>query len=114
MMSYLRRLLAETQWGALSLVALYISVVSGIVLALQYDFSNPFFSALSLDLLIPFGLYWRSLHFYSSQLFFLLSVVHLIAILVCSSRRLSLNKWVWLMATFPVSLLLERIKDALQ
>ncbi|MCB2181843.1 MAG: cytochrome b N-terminal domain-containing protein [Desulfobulbaceae bacterium] len=102
----MKRFLTETKWGAMSLTALYISVISGIVVALQYDFSHPFYSAVSLDLLIPFGLYWRSLHFYSSQLFFLLSLAHLVAILVASSRHLSLNKWIWLIATVPVSLLL--------
>lgn len=102
----MKRLLIDTKWGAKSLVSLYISVLSGVVLALQYDFSNPFYSALSLDLLLPYGAFWRSLHFYSSQIFFLFSVVHLVAVLVGPSQQYSLKKWMWLSATLPLSLLL--------
>ncbi|MFH1216011.1 MAG: cytochrome b N-terminal domain-containing protein [Pseudomonadota bacterium] len=101
-----KRFFFETRWGAKSLVALYISVVSGIVVAWQYAPENPFYSASSLDLLIPFGLFWRSLHFYSSQIFFLLSIIHLLVILFGTAPRLSLGKWIWLNATMPVALLL--------
>jgi len=102
----MKRLLLETKWGAKSLIALYISILSGIVVALQYDAAHPFYSATSIDLLIPFGAFWRSLHFYSSQIFFLLAVVHLVVILVEAPDRLSLGKWMWLMASMPVALLL--------
>jgi len=101
----MKRFLIETKWGAKSLISLYISVLSGVVLALQYDFAHPFYSALSVDLLIPYGVFWRSLHFYSSQLFFLFSVVHLVAVLAGSSPRYSLKKWMWLSITLPLSLL---------
>lgn len=104
--SEMKRIFLETKWGAKSLVALYISVLSGVVVALQYDAAHPFYSATSLDLLIPFGAFWRSLHFYSSQLFFLLSIVHLVAILAGSSQSFTLKKWIWLTASLPVALLL--------
>lgn len=102
----MKRLLLESKWGAMSLVALYVSILSGVVLALQYDEAHPFYSAASLDLLIPFGIFWRSLHFYSSQIFFLLSVVHLVVILYGPADRLALGKWIWLIAGMPVALLL--------
>lgn len=102
----MKRFLLDIKWGAESLIALYLSILSGVVLSLQYDESHPFYSATSLDLLIPFGQFWRSLHFYSSQIFFLLSAVHLVAVLAGSADRLSLKKWIWLMASLPVSLLL--------
>jgi ubiquinol-cytochrome c reductase cytochrome b subunit len=102
----MKRFLLETKWGAQSLIALYISILSGIVVALQYDAAHPFYSATAIDLLIPYGDFWRSLHFYSSQIFFLLAVVHLIAVVVAAPERLPLGKWVWLMAVMPVALLL--------
>ena len=102
----MKRFLLETKWGAMSLVALYVSILSGVVLALQYDEAHPFYSATSLDLLIPFGIFWRSLHFYSSQIFFLLSAVHLVVILYGPADRLSLQKWIWLIASMPFALLL--------
>ncbi len=72
----------EIRWGAKSLVSLYISVLSGIVVAFQYDLGTPFFSTGSLDALIPFGQFWRALHFYSSQFFFILMLVHLAVVLL--------------------------------
>jgi len=99
--------ITDIKWGEKSLVSLYISVISGVVIALQYDPRNPFYSTVSLDMLIPFGGFWRSLHFYSSQLFFLFSAVHLWAIIYNGAYlRLSMPKWLFLVGTFPASILL--------
>ncbi len=113
------RWFVEGKWGAKSQVALYISVLSGIVLALQYDSAEPLYSTGTLEMVIPFGSFWRSLHFYSSQLFFLLLVVHIAAVVV--DRRLfqpagggdSAQKgrkpgedWLKLVLSFPVAVLL--------
>ena len=99
--------ITDIKWGEKSLISLYISVVSGVVIALQYDPIHPFYSIVSLDMLIPFGSFWRSLHFYSSQIFFLFSAVHLWAIIYNGSYlRLPMPKWLFLVGTFPVSILL--------
>ncbi|MEN8134178.1 MAG: cytochrome b N-terminal domain-containing protein [Thermodesulfobacteriota bacterium] len=113
----------EGKWGAKSLVALYLSVLSGLVLALQYDLSVPFYSTGTLELIVPFGAFWRSLHFFSSQFFFLLLLVHLAAVLtaryfyqvdkaVLSSKTPVKNtgkdgeRWLKLVLSVPVALLL--------
>jgi ubiquinol-cytochrome c reductase cytochrome b subunit len=75
------RIMNQGTWGAWSLVSLYLSIVSGIIVALQYDPVAPFHSTTSLDALVPFGAFFRSLHFYSSQSFFLLLVVHFLVVL---------------------------------
>ncbi len=73
--------ITKVPWGAKSTIALYLSLFSGVIVALQYDSSNPYYSANALDILVPFGQFWRSMHFYASQVFFLLSVCHLFAII---------------------------------
>ena len=98
---------SSIKWGEKSLVSLYISVLSGVVLALQYDPRYPFYSAVSIDMLIPFGSFWRSLHFYSSQIFFLFSVIHIWAVIYNGSYlRLATPKWLLLIGSVPVSVLL--------
>jgi len=92
------------RWGEYSLLALYISVISGVLVALQYDSATPFYSVSTMDLLVPFGAYFRSLHFYSSQLFFLFSICHLIAIFE-ETENFSRKKWVLLAFSIPVALL---------
>jgi len=97
----------EIKWGARGLILLYVSVVSGIILALQYDFANPFYSAVAQEALIPFGSFWRSLHFYSSQLFFLFCLVHLLAVIINGSIfKMAPLKWLVVLATLPLAVLL--------
>jgi ubiquinol-cytochrome c reductase cytochrome b subunit len=108
------------RWGGHSLAALYVSVLSGMVLAWQYDPAEPYYSSGTLELVAPFGSFWRSCHFYSSQLFFLFLLLHFLAVLV--KRRLAIlsgpggssadpaaragEGWGRLYLTLPVSLLL--------
>lgn len=101
-----RRFLLENRWGASSMVALYLSLLSGVVVALQYDPAHAYYSASSLDILAPFGAFWRSLHFYSSQLFFLLAAVHLLAIIVDRSfLSLTFKRWLPLVLSMVAALL---------
>ena len=105
MKSLVTEKIAEIKWGEWSLIALFISVLSGVLVAFQYNSATPLYSASSLDVLVPFGASFRALHFYSSQLFFLLMLVHLWAIL---DRADAYNQWQWtrLIATLPVALLI--------
>jgi ubiquinol-cytochrome c reductase cytochrome b subunit len=111
--------LLKIKWGANSMVALYLSVISGLVLALKFDPTEPFFSTGILELVVPFGAFWRSLHFFSSQIFFLLLIVHIVAILVERSVDPETaggadapvtpekdDRWLKLVLSLPVALLL--------
>ncbi len=93
------------KWGEWSLIALFLSVLSGMVVGLQYNPATPLYSASALDLLVPFGDSFRALHFYSSQFFFLFATVHLWATLDISATW---RRWTWirLTSTLPVILLL--------
>ncbi len=101
------RRICEVKWGELSLVSLYLSVVTGLIVAWQYTSGTPYFSTSGMDVLVPFGSFWRSLHFYSSQGFFILCLVHFLAVIVDKSYlRLSFSKWSLLVGSIPFALLL--------
>lgn len=93
------------RWGAWALVSLYISLFSGIIVGLQYDYQTPFYSTTAIDLLVPYGRFFRSLHFYSSQFFFFFSSIHLIAIFK-KTEKYSRREWIQLTTTLPLILLL--------
>lgn len=82
----LRDYLLSYRWGGHSLAALYVSVLSGVVLAWQYDLSEPYYSSGTLELVTPFGSFWRGCHFYSSQAFFLLLLLHFLVVLINRAR----------------------------
>ena len=103
--SPLAQLLGSIEWGAWSLVCLYISLLSGIIVGLQYDLSEPFYSTAALDVLIPYGTYFRSLHFYSSQFFFLFAVLHY-ALVLKKTVTYTHSRRILLVLTLPVILLL--------
>lgn len=103
--AHLFQTLRRYKWGNWSLVSLYISLASGVVVGLQYNPSEPFYSITALDLLVPYGVFFRSLHFYSSQAFFLLTLIHF-----CSTyeetESYCRRDWAMLVATMPVILFL--------
>ena len=100
------RAFTRSRWGGRALVCLYISILSGIVLALQYNPADPFYSTATLELVAPYGSFWRSLHFYSSQAFFLLLLCHLVAVIADNEPGSDRFTWVRLTASIPIGLLL--------
>jgi ubiquinol-cytochrome c reductase cytochrome b subunit len=102
----LKQRICSVRWGGHTLVSLYISVLSGIVLALQYNAGDPFYSTATIELVVPFGSFWRALHYYSSQAFFLLLLCHLAAVLWENDYSFTRSAWLRLTASVPVALLL--------
>jgi ubiquinol-cytochrome c reductase cytochrome b subunit len=94
------------RWGGSSLISLYLSVISGIVVALQYNPAEPFYSTSAIELIAPFGSFWRGLHYYASQVFFLLLLCHFVAVTWENTHYYSRATWVRLSLSLPVALLL--------
>ncbi|MGI6655775.1 MAG: cytochrome b N-terminal domain-containing protein [Desulfobulbus sp.] len=99
-------LLIEHPWGGASLISLFLSILSGIVLGLQYDPTEPFYSTSTIELAVPYGSFWRSLHYFSSQAFFLLLLVHLAVVLWNNTHNFRRSAWVRLMLSLPCAILL--------
>ncbi|HHD63354.1 MAG TPA: DUF4405 domain-containing protein, partial [Desulfobulbaceae bacterium] len=102
----IREKIIRNRWGGQTLVSLYISVLSGIVLALQYNPAEPFYSTATLELVVPYGAFWRALHYYSSQAFFLLLLCHLAVIIYQTDTSFHRIPWIRLTASVPVAILL--------
>ncbi len=98
-------LLKNAKWGGWALICLYVSLFSGIVVGIQYEHTTPYYSTASIDLIVPFGGYFRSLHFYSSQFFFLFSCIHLVFV-YSETEKYTRGEWIKLTTTLPVALLL--------
>lgn len=64
--------------GELCLGTLFVSILSGFLVAYQYDVSSPFYSTVYIDSLLPYGAFFRSLHFWSSQAFFIAILWHVL------------------------------------
>ncbi len=100
------RALTHGRWGGRTLICLYISILSGVALALQYNPGEPFYSTATLELVVPYGSFWRSLHYYSSQAFFLLLLCHVIVIIAEKKYLETRTSWIRLTAGIPVAILL--------
>ncbi len=100
-----RTILGLIKWGDWSLISLYLSLISGIIVGIHYSPAEPFYSASALDILIPYGAFFRSLHFYSSQFFFLFAVAHYVAAFG-KSQGYTKKNYLFLMLTFPCMLML--------
>jgi len=98
--------LREYRWGGGSLISLFLSILSGIVVALQYDVNAPFYSTTTIELVVPYGSFWRALHYYSSQAFFLLLLAHLAVVLWKNEEAFKRGAWIRLCTTLPCGLLL--------
>lgn len=98
--------LAAVRWGGNCLISLFVSILSGIIIALQYNPAAPFHSTVTVELVAPFGSFWRGLHYYSSQAFFFLLLFHFLAILYKSDQEYKRSAWIRLTLSIPLSLLL--------
>jgi hypothetical protein len=101
----IKNLYLQTRWGDWSLICLYVSLVSGIIVGIHYDPAAPFYSTSAIDILVPYGEYFRSLHFYSSQFFFLFAVFHYCAVFP-ETESYDTKSHIFLILTLPVALVL--------
>ncbi|MBW2351159.1 MAG: cytochrome b N-terminal domain-containing protein, partial [Deltaproteobacteria bacterium] len=95
--------------GQMTIAALLASIGSGFVVAYQYEVAHPFVTSVAIEAILPFGAFWRALHFWTSQAFFLLLIYHawqsIDDLPKISMRPSSRRQWTVLSLTFPMSIL---------
>ncbi len=62
--------------GQAATALLFLAVVSGLVLAYQYEPGDPFISTVAMEAALDWGSFWRGTHFWSSQGFLVLLLLH--------------------------------------
>lgn len=90
-------------FGILSAASFLIAVITGIPLAIYFDVSSPFDSLQLLALQNPPGQFFRSLHYWSGQLFLWFTLAHILEYLLLSRER-KLATGIWLRLVFSILL----------
>ena len=67
----------KTTFGTLSIAMFWLVVLSGVVLAVPFNVNDPYLSVSSMMVLNPWASLIRNFHYWSSQFFLILSLIHL-------------------------------------
>ncbi|MCS7279879.1 MAG: cytochrome b N-terminal domain-containing protein [Thermodesulfobacteriaceae bacterium] len=62
----------------LSLISLLVSAISGIIVSYHYFWPYPLLSIISMEAKVPFGKFFRNLHYWSSQCALIFTSLHLL------------------------------------
>lgn len=63
-------------YGQVAVATLIISMGTGFIIGYQYEVATPFISSVAIETVLPFGWFWRSVHFWSSQAFVVFLCLH--------------------------------------
>lgn len=75
-------------------VALFIiSMLSGVVVAFVYKPSLGFESVQMLTYIVPYGKLFRELHYFSSEAFFVFTILHLVIEMLRSRMKITTSSW---------------------
>ncbi|MEZ5103851.1 MAG: hypothetical protein R2757_05115 [Draconibacterium sp.] len=67
----------RTTFGTVALALFWIVLVSGILLAIPFDVASPYLSVSKITVGDPWAAFTRNIHYWSSQFFLILSLIHL-------------------------------------
>ena len=91
--------------GDLAFASFVVAILSGILLALPFDIRHAYESVAQLTLTDPAATYTRNLHYWSAQLFLILTAVHIWDHLRRSTeRRVPAGVWARLTLSIPLAL----------
>ena len=96
-------------YGQISAACLLLSLFTGFVVAYQYEVAAPFVSTTAIEAVLPFGWFWRSLHFWTSQGFVIMLCLHCFDTwkgLESENRRRTVRiHWTVISAVIPLAIL---------
>lgn len=98
------RKIAKFTFGAYATATFLICAFSGLVLIIPYEVSNPYLSISHFLLSNPGATFFRNLHYWSAQFFFVLTLLHIWDHLKKRSHR-KIKATVWLRLSFGVLIL---------
>ncbi len=70
-----------------------ISIISGIIIVFAYYPSSAYDSVQKITYIIPFGLFFRELHYFSSEAFILFLLIHIVVELYKKNIKISALSW---------------------
>ncbi len=77
----------------LTLGLFFVSIVSGLIIVFAYHPSIAFGSVQKMNFLIPYGLFFRKLHYFSSEAFTIFLLFHILLELIKNKIRISSSSW---------------------
>ena len=84
-----------------------ISMISGIIIVFAYYPSNAYDSIQKINYIIPFGAFFRELHYFSSEAFAIILIIHIVVELYKKNIKISLSSWNYaIIATTVIFILL--------
>ena len=100
-MKAIKKILAQTTYGQLTIALFLICVVSGVFVAIPYDVSNAYESVSSMRIANPAASLFRNLHYWSAQLFLIFTFLHMWDHFK-KKEKIKLKKSIWLRLSFGV------------
>lgn len=86
-----------------TVISFLVSVFSGIVVSYHYFYTDPLLSLIKFEAEVPFGRFFRNLHYFSSQLALIFGFLHLLESIIKGwYERKTTVSWFWLIISFLV------------
>ncbi len=99
---HIRKVLAFDTYGWIATASIIICAISGVLLAVPYDVAAPYLSVTKLVTFNPAASLLRNMHYWSAQLFLILTLIHIFDHLRKGTESNIRTKSVWFRLTLSV------------
>lgn len=101
-LEHLRRFTAPYTFGWIATAAIIVCAVSGALLAVSYDVASPYLSITRFITFNPYAGIIRNIHYWSAQLFLILTLIHIIDHLRIGNESKVKKRGIWFRLTLSV------------